>query len=101
MTLPGEEDLLASLPAAVPDELEKALLAMMDAGAVKIPPYPAVALKLNQVLARPDFGLSDIIAVLSADQSLVASVLRAANSAYFNRGEVTSLQQAVLRVGAD
>ncbi|HEX4385475.1 MAG TPA: HDOD domain-containing protein [Myxococcales bacterium] len=101
MTLPDEEVHLASLPAVVPDELEVALLALMDSGEVKIPPYPAVALKLNQVLARPAFGLSDIISVLSSDQSLVASVLRSANSAYFNRGEVTSLQQAVLRVGAD
>jgi HD-like signal output (HDOD) protein len=83
------------------DAIEAALFAAIDEGKVEIPPYPAVALKLNKILARPDFDLSELLAVLQSDQSLVASVLRSANSAYFNRGEVTSLSQAVLRIGAD
>jgi HD-like signal output (HDOD) protein len=83
------------------DEIATALLAAIEDGDVKIPPYPAVALKLQKLLARQDFALVELLNVLSSDQSLVAAVLRCANSAFFNRGQVVSLQQAVLRIGAD
>src|SRR5258708_1695564 len=94
--LPGENPGVAML-----DPIEEALRAVIERGAFKVPPYPAVALKLGEIVRRQSFGLPDILAVLSSDQSLVADVLRCANSAFFNRGQVTSLQQAVLRIGAD
>ncbi len=68
---------------------------------VAVPPYPAVALRLHEVIGRPSFSVSDVVEVVSADQTLTATVLRAANSVLFsNMGAATTLQQAVSRLGA-
>jgi HD-like signal output (HDOD) protein len=80
-------------------ELEAAILAKVAQDAVKIPPYPAVAVKLQQILEREDYELPEIVAVVSSDPAIAAVVLRCANSALFGRGNVTALQQAVLRIG--
>ncbi len=81
-------------------DIEEAVLGLIARGAVKIPPYPAVALKLNQIVNRENYGLPDILAVVSSDQALTTDVLRCANSAFFGKGEVTSVQQAVGRIGS-
>src|SRR4051812_11568488 len=83
------------------DAIELALLTTIEGGDLQIPPYPAVALKLQKILAREDFALAELLSAVSADQGLVAAVLRSANSAFLNRGQVVSLQQAVLRIGAE
>ncbi len=83
-----------------PDELEQALLARVAQGQLRVPPYPTVALKLRNLVNQKDYGLDAVLSLVSTDAALVADVLRVANAAFFGRGTVSSLQQAVNRVGA-
>jgi len=81
--------------------LDSTLEGLVARGEVPIPPYPAVALQVQQLLARKDFGLSDLSRLINSDASLAADVLRCANSALYTRGSpVTTLAQAVTRVGS-
>lgn len=82
-------------------DVEVAMLNIVAKGEVRIPPYPAVALKLGEIVRRADYGVADLISVVQADQTLAADILRSANAAIYGRGEVTSLQQAVQRIGAE
>jgi HD-like signal output (HDOD) protein len=50
---------------------------------------------------RENYGLKEVVSLVSADPSLAAEVIRCSNSAYYGRGEVTSLQPAISRVGAN
>jgi putative nucleotidyltransferase with HDIG domain len=87
--------------AAAPLDLDRALLDALARGGLPIPPYPAVALRIREVVSRKDFGLSDVGRVVAADAALTADVLRCANSAVFGRGApVTGLPQAITRIGA-
>ena len=81
-------------------DIEQTILGMIARDAIKVPPYPAVVLKLREVTARESYGLSDVLAITSSDQVLAGDVLRCANSALYSSGGVTSLQQAVTRIGA-
>ncbi|MEO1174178.1 MAG: HDOD domain-containing protein, partial [Myxococcota bacterium] len=67
---------------------------------LEIPPAPTVALKLQEVLSRDDFGGPEIVRIVETDAALSASVLRYANSASrAGRMEITELPAAVSRVG--
>ena len=82
-------------------ELERAILDLVMRGAVKVPPYPAVALRLEALVRRNDFGINEVTTLVVSDQALAADVLRCANSPLYRRGdEVSSLQQAITRIGA-
>jgi putative nucleotidyltransferase with HDIG domain len=86
---------------AVALELERAMLDFIARDAVKIPPYPAVALRLDALVQKNDFGLNEVSALVTSDQALAADVLRCANSTFYRRGnEVVSVQQAITRIGA-
>lgn len=88
-------------PDAVALELERAMLDLIARDAVKIPPYPAVALRLDALVHKNDFGLNDVATLVASDQVLAADVLRCANSTFYRRGDdVVSLQQAITRIGA-
>jgi HD-like signal output (HDOD) protein len=82
-------------------DIEAAMTAMVARGAVSVPPYPAVALKLGELVKRDSYGLDEVGRLVAADATLSADLLRCANSSAYARGTgVTSLQQAVARVGA-
>jgi HD-like signal output (HDOD) protein/glycosyltransferase involved in cell wall biosynthesis len=69
-------------------------------GRVKVPPFPGVVLKLNEVIGKDKFTIDDLAQVLSVDQKLTADVLRCANSAAYGGSEkLTSLPKAVVRLG--
>jgi HD-like signal output (HDOD) protein len=86
--------------AAAPFDAEQALVAMIARDAVKVPPYPAVALRLQELVRREDYGLREVVNLVSGDPALAAEVIRCSNSAYYGGGEITSLQPAINRVGA-
>ena len=82
-------------------ELDRAMRSFTAAGEIPIPPYPAVAMRLQQAVSRPDFGLAEVARLVSSDAVLAASVLRCANSAIYSRGgPASTLTQAVTRIGA-
>ncbi len=81
-------------------ELERTLMERLEQGTLRIPPYPSVALALRKLVSEENYGLEDVLTIISKDAALVADVLRCANSAFFGRGNITSPRQAVGRVGA-
>jgi putative nucleotidyltransferase with HDIG domain len=70
-------------------------------GKVKVPPYPAVAFRIESLVRAANYGLDDLSKLVSSDQMLAADVLRCGNSALYARGApVASVKQAVGRIGA-
>jgi hypothetical protein len=69
-------------------------------GDFQVPPYPAVALRLQRILAKPGYGLREVADTIAADPALAARVLGIANSALYRAPEeITSLPRAVNRLG--
>ena len=92
----------AESPASDDDPiLDAAIVDLMSRGDLRIPPYPAVALRIRDVIARGDYGLDELGRLAASDQVLAGDTLRVANSAAYARGTaVTSVKQAVARLGA-
>jgi HD-like signal output (HDOD) protein len=66
----------------------------------KLPAFPAVAVKLMQMLALEDVPFPAVAKLLATDASFSAEVLRAANSPLFGmRTEATSILQAMATLG--
>ncbi|NVK30399.1 MAG: HDOD domain-containing protein [Gammaproteobacteria bacterium] len=72
-----------------------------QAGELRFPSLPEVAVKVRKAVSDPSRGLDDISRIISADPSLVARILQVVNSPA-QRGEVQidSLSGAVNRIGA-
>jgi HD-like signal output (HDOD) protein len=83
------------------EAMERALTDVVSRGDFVVPPYPAVALRLQRMLKREGYGVGEVADVLAADAALAATVLAAANSALLGVGApITSLSRAVNRLGA-
>jgi HD-like signal output (HDOD) protein len=83
------------------EELDAAMSNLVERGALELPPYPAVAFKIEQLVTGGDFGLDDLARLVGSDPAMAADVLRCANTAAFARGApVASVPQAVARIGA-
>ncbi|MEO8554096.1 MAG: HDOD domain-containing protein, partial [Kofleriaceae bacterium] len=80
-------------------ELERALIARLAANKIKIPPYPAIATKLERLAREPRCTLNDLVTVVSADPSLAAAVLARASSAANRSAKVATLFDALSRIG--
>jgi HD-like signal output (HDOD) protein len=77
------------------------VIELMNRNALRIPPYPAVAVRLRRVIARGDYGLGELERIAGEDQSLAATLLRYANSAVYRRvTPTTTLGAAIMRIGA-
>jgi HD-like signal output (HDOD) protein len=83
------------------EAMERALTDVVSRGDFVVPPYPAVALRLQRLLGREGYGVAEVADVLAADAALAATVLAAANSALLGANSpITSLSRAVNRLGA-
>lgn len=81
-------------------EVERDVATLIETGRIELYPYPAVALKLSQVIHAKGTSVAGVARIVSADAALVGSVLRLANSPSFGGGgQVTDLREAVGRVG--
>jgi putative nucleotidyltransferase with HDIG domain len=86
---------------AAPFDLDQAIVDLVSRGALKVPPYPAVAFQIEKLIRGGDYGLEELAKLVSSDQVLAADVLRVSNSAVYARGEpVNSVKAAVARIGA-
>jgi putative nucleotidyltransferase with HDIG domain len=62
---------------------------------------PDILMKAQRLLADPASGPQDLAQVLSADQAIVARILKVANSAYYGFvGKVSSIEKASLLFGS-
>lgn len=68
-----------------------------------IPRLPSVIPKLLQSIRDPNAALNDYVKVINKDPALTTSVLKLANSVYFNpvAKRVTSIETAVVKLGDD
>jgi putative nucleotidyltransferase with HDIG domain len=82
-------------------DLDRAIVELVGKGKVKVPPYPAVAFRIEGLVRGANYGLEDLAKLVASDQVLAADVLRCGNSALYARGApVASVKQAVGRIGA-
>jgi HD-like signal output (HDOD) protein len=66
-----------------------------------LPVFSSVAVKLQQMLARREFKIDDVIDMISEDQSLASQVLRVANSSYYaGLSSIATIKDAIVRLGA-
>lgn len=73
---------------------------MIADGDIEVPMLPEVANKAVTLAQNPDSNANEMANLISADQSLAAHVMRIANSAaYTPNASLTSLQQAIARLG--
>jgi len=80
--------------------LDERLSDVVTGGAVPLPGYPPVALRVQELLVQ-GAGLAEVARAVGADSALAADVLRCANSPlYLRAGRVTTLGQAVTNLGA-
>ena len=85
----------------IPQDLDRAIQEAVVRGELSIPPYPAVAMRIQDLVARREYGLGDLSKVVASDPVLTADVLRCANSMIYRRGDsVAGLGQAITRIGA-
>ena len=90
-----------SRPVADALDLIPRVIDLMNRNALRIPPYPAVAVRLRRVIARGDYGIGELERIAGEDQSLAATLLRYANSAVYRRvTPTTTLGAAIMRIGA-
>jgi HD-like signal output (HDOD) protein len=88
-------------PPPISFDFDRAIRGAVARGGLPIPPYPAVALRIQQVVGRKDFGLAEVSGIVGSDPTLAADVLRCANSSLYSRGDpVTGLGPAITRIGA-
>src|SRR4051795_10276017 len=67
-----------------------------------LPPFPAIAQRILALVSQKDVSVREVGELIKLDPSFSAELLRFANSALFGaRREVTSLSQAVARLGMD
>jgi putative nucleotidyltransferase with HDIG domain len=83
------------------EALEERVAALCARRAIRVPPYPAVALRVQEAMVRKDFGLAQVAQLVGADAALAADILRCANSALYRRdAPFTDLTAAITRIGA-
>jgi HD-like signal output (HDOD) protein len=83
------------------EPLERAIQERVERNTLRVPPYPAVAVRVQEALGRKDAGLAEVAELVGADAVLAAAILRCANSVMYRRGPpVTDLVQGITRIGA-
>ncbi|HEX9326267.1 MAG TPA: HDOD domain-containing protein [Reyranella sp.] len=84
------------------DPVLDAVLELVASDGVRVPPIPSVVAKLSEALKNPNCELRQVAQLVGADQALSAHILRCASSSLMaSRQQVTSLTDAVMRVGTN
>jgi HD-like signal output (HDOD) protein len=70
-------------------------------GAVNLPCFPDVVMRIRKALAEPNVSLTEIVKIVGTEPRLAARLLQAANSAAFNPAgkHLTDLRAAITRLG--
>jgi putative nucleotidyltransferase with HDIG domain len=88
-----------SSDAHVAQELERVVLARIEAGSLSLPVLPAAATSALSLLRDPDVSLRAVSAVLDRDPMMVMLTLRAANAAVLGASPVSTIDQGLTRLG--
>ena len=66
-----------------------------------LPVFHSIAVKLQQMLARRNFHIDEVIETISEDQALASKVLKVANSSYYaGLSKISTIKDAIVRLGA-
>ena len=97
MQIPGESDLRLLYPA---DSASSKLLKLFRLQFDALPVLPEVANRVIQQMRDPEFGVSEMAALISTDAAISGKVLRVANSAvYGGLSRIGDLRGACSRLG--
>ncbi len=92
-----------SVPQKLVVDVVKTTLSNPDQRTAVVPQLPAIIPRLMRSLRDPESSIKDYVNIIDKDPSLSASVLRLANSAYFNQSgnRIASIERAVVKLGVD
>jgi HD-like signal output (HDOD) protein len=80
--------------------LRERLISVFEEPSYRPPPLPGLAMELLAISGKGDARASDVVRLLERDEMLAGSVMRLVNSPiYSGRSNVTSLHDAVVRLG--
>ena len=78
------------------------VLNKLSSNQLPIPPLPGIAMKIRSALAKDDFDMAGIAAIISADPAIAGRLIQVANSAvYGTQTTCESVQNALVRLGMD
>ncbi len=96
-TLTGVLERACALNDLVSEETLRSLLG----GVSDLPARPATYSRITEALAKEDWSLAHVAAIVERDVAVATKILKVANTAFFNRGTVIKgVNQAVQRLGA-
>lgn len=101
------EDVVAAVGGAVgrtPDPqvvgaMQDHILAELAKSEFVIPPFPASVARVLELIAKPALDLNELVRVLHWEPSVVAEIVRVANSVAFKRDGFDDLRGALLALG--
>lgn len=80
--------------------LRERLISVFEDPGYRPPPLPGVAMELLALSNKADARAADVVRLLEQDEMLAASVMRLVSSPIYSpRSKITSLQEAVVRLG--
>ncbi|MEZ6123601.1 MAG: HDOD domain-containing protein [Planctomycetaceae bacterium] len=65
-----------------------------------LPPLPQVVLQITEIISNPDYLVRDIVNAVQLDPVVTGQLLRMANSPLYGGGHVSTVHEAVVRLGA-
>lgn len=81
-------------------DLEAMLRRRLEANQLRVPPYPAIAMRLQELAEADRCSTGELSRTISVDAALVAAVLRRTNAAAYGSAlKITSVEVAVSRLG--
>lgn len=85
--------------------MSKSLVEFIDeylsANTLELPVFHSVALKLQQLMAKGDYSIDEVMELIVADQALASTILRAANSPFYSGlSRIATIRDAIVRLGA-
>ena len=73
---------------------------MQSCGELKIPALPGVSARISQAMQDPEFAISDLSRLISADPAIAGGILNIANSALFaGASKCETLDASIVRLG--
>ncbi len=76
------------------------VMRLKQSGELQIPALPGVSARISQAMQDPDFAISDLSRLISADPAIAGGLLKIANSALFRGAEkCETLDAAIIRLG--
>ncbi|XOV84480.1 MAG: HDOD domain-containing protein [bacterium] len=76
------------------------VIRIQASGEFKIPALPGVSARISQAMQDPDFAISDLARLISADPAIAGGLLNIANSALFRGADLCeTLNAAIVRLG--